>query len=63
MGYKLVYFVKGYNIPPTLVINNDQIRVHLVPIAREWTWEGESTTHIKVLRIENKKQITFKLFH
>jgi hypothetical protein len=27
------------------VINNDQIRVHLVPIAREWTWEGESTTH------------------
>jgi hypothetical protein len=35
MGYKLVYFVKGYNIPPTLVVNYDQIGVHLVPTARE----------------------------
>jgi len=35
MGYRHVYFVKGYNIPPTLVINNDQIKIHLVPTARE----------------------------
>jgi hypothetical protein len=35
MGYRFFYFVKGYNIPPTLMINNDQIEVHLVPTARE----------------------------
>jgi hypothetical protein len=37
------------------VVNYDQIGVHLVPTAREWTWEGEGTKHIKVLRIEDKK--------
>lgn len=63
MGYRFVYFVKGYNIPPTLVINNDQIWVYLVPTAGKWTWEGEGTKHIKVLGIEDKKQVTFKLFH
>jgi hypothetical protein len=45
------------------MINNDQIEVHLVPTAREWTWEGEGTKHIKVLGIEDKKQVNFKLFH
>jgi hypothetical protein len=34
MGYRLVYFVKSYNILPTLVINNDQIGVHLVPTTK-----------------------------
>jgi len=55
MGYWLVYFVKGYNIPPTLVINNDQIGVHLVPTTRKWTWEGEGEKHIKVLGIKDEK--------
>jgi hypothetical protein len=30
MAYWVTYFVKAYSIPPTLVENNDQIRVHLV---------------------------------
>jgi hypothetical protein len=35
MDYRVAYLVKIYNIPPTLVVNNDQIGVHLVPIVRE----------------------------
>jgi hypothetical protein len=57
MGYKVAYLVKIYNIPPTLVVNNDQIGVHLVPIVRKWTWENKGTKHIKVLRMEDKRQI------
>ncbi len=58
MGYKVVYLVKIYNIPPTLVVNSDQTRVHLVPIVRKRTWENKGTKHIKVLRMEDKRQIT-----
>lgn len=47
-----------YNIPPCLVINIDQIGVHLVPTGGDQTWERKGVKHIQVLRIEDKKQIT-----
>jgi len=40
MGYKIVYLVKTYNIFATLVVNGGQIRLHLVPTTKEWTWES-----------------------
>ncbi len=46
--------VKAYNIPPTLVVNNDQIGVHLVPIVRKKTWENKGSKHIQVLEVEDK---------
>ncbi len=30
MAYKVAYLVKEYSIPPTFVVNNDQIGVHFV---------------------------------
>jgi hypothetical protein len=56
-GDMVAYLVKIYNIAPTLVVNNDQTRVHLV-LTRKWTWENKGTKHIKVLGMEAKKQIT-----
>jgi len=32
--------------------------MHLVPIIKECTWENKGTKHIKVLKIEDKKQMT-----
>jgi hypothetical protein len=58
MAYKFVYFVKAYLIPPTLVVNNYQIRVHLVPNNGARTWEPKGTKHVQVLNLENKKQVT-----
>ncbi len=39
MAYKVVYLVKAYSIPLTLVVNNNQNGVHLVPNGAERTWE------------------------
>jgi len=39
MAYKVVYLVKAYSIPLTLVVNNNQNGVHLVPNGVERTWE------------------------
>ncbi len=47
-----------YNIPPCLVVNTDQIEVHLVPIRRDQTWERKGTKDIQVIGIEDKRQIT-----
>jgi len=57
MVYKVVYFIKTYNIPTTLVIYIDQIGVHLVPTKGERTWEMKGEKNIHILRIEDKKQI------
>jgi hypothetical protein len=34
MAYWVVYLMKVYNITPTLIINNDQTSVHLIPTTR-----------------------------
>jgi hypothetical protein len=35
MAHQVAYLVKMYNIPPCLVINTNQIGVHLVPTRRD----------------------------
>jgi hypothetical protein len=40
MAYQVAYLAKAYNIPPSLVVNSDQINIHLVPIVGERTWES-----------------------
>ncbi len=37
MVYWVTYLMKAYNIPPTLVVNNDQTCVHLIPTTKERT--------------------------
>jgi hypothetical protein len=38
-----------------LVINNDQIDIHLVPITKKCTWESRGSKHIHVFGIEAKR--------
>jgi hypothetical protein len=57
MVYKVVYLIKAYNILATLVINTNQIGVHLIPTKGERTWETKGEKNIHVLRIEDKRQI------
>jgi hypothetical protein len=46
--------VKVYNIPPTLVVNNDQTYVHPIPIAGERTWESKRSNQNQILGVETK---------
>jgi hypothetical protein len=55
MAYQVAYLMKDYNIPPTLIVNNDQTSVCLVPIARERTWESKGLKHIQVLGVDDKR--------
>jgi hypothetical protein len=36
-----------------LVVNNDKIGIHFVPIARERTWENKVTKQIQVLELRD----------
>jgi hypothetical protein len=40
-----------------LVVNIDQIGVHLVPTGGDQTWETRGVKHVHVLGIEDKRQI------
>jgi hypothetical protein len=37
MVYQVAYLMKAYNIPPALVVNNDQTYFHLIPRTKEMT--------------------------
>jgi len=58
MAYRYVYLLKVYSIPPTLVVNNDQIKVHLTPNRSEITWEPKGTKRVQVLGLKDNKQMT-----
>jgi hypothetical protein len=51
MGYKVAYLVKTYSIPPALVVNRDQIGVHLVPNGDKRIWEPKGTKLCKVTMV------------
>jgi hypothetical protein len=57
MAYHVAYLAKAYNIPPSLIIINDQTRIHLVPTVGECTWESRGSKHIHIFGIENKWQV------
>jgi hypothetical protein len=57
MAYKVAYLIKAFNVPTTLVINIDQISVHLVPTIGERTWEMKGKKDIHVARIEDKNKL------
>ncbi len=59
--YKIAYLAKLYLIPPHLVVNTNQTRIHFVPIIGERTWENKGSKHIQVLGVEDKRQVTLVL--
>jgi hypothetical protein len=58
MAYCVAYLTKAYDIPPSFVVNSDKIDIHLVPIARECTWENKSSKHVHVPGIKEKREVT-----
>jgi hypothetical protein len=57
MVYHVIYLAKAYNIPPSFVVNNDQISIHLVFTIGKHTWENKGSKHVHVLGIEDKRQV------
>ncbi len=57
-AYRVYYLIKTYPIPPTLIVNNDQTRVHLVFNGGERTWEPKGTKHVQVLSLDDERQMT-----
>ena len=51
-----------YNIPPYLVINSDQIDIHLVPSVRRIIWDVKGVNDVKILGLKDKRQITCVIF-
>ena len=58
MSYRMAYLAKAYDIPPFLVVNSDQGGIHLVPSIGERTWDSKGTKDVKILSMEDKRQIT-----
>jgi hypothetical protein len=55
MAYIIAYLMKLYSIPPCLVVNINQTRIHLVPTTIERAWESKGSKHVQVLRLEDKR--------
>ena len=58
MNYIIAYLVKVYDILLYLVINSDQTGIHLVPSAGGRTWDVKGVKDVKILGLEDKRQIT-----
>jgi hypothetical protein len=46
MAHRVAYLVKVYNIPMCLIVNTNQIQLHLVPIGGDRTWETRGAKHV-----------------
>ena len=58
MSQRMAYLSKLHDIPPSLVVNSDQIGIHLVPTRGARTWEKKGSKHVCVHGKEDKRQIT-----
>ena len=63
MNYKVAYLAKVYGIQSSLVVNSDQTSIHLVLVAGGKTWYAKGTKNVKILSIEDKRQITCQFNH
>jgi hypothetical protein len=55
VAYCVVYITKVYDITLSLVMNSDQIGIHLVLALQERTWKNKGSKHIHVLGIKDKQ--------
>jgi len=49
----------AHNNPYKLVLNTDQIEIHIVPTCGDKTWETKGSQHVKVHGMEDKRQIIY----
>jgi len=54
--------VEMYKMPPELLINWDQTGINIVPVSR-WTMDFEGAKRVEITGIDDKRQITGKLFY
>ena len=57
MTERCAYLVKIHSIAEELVVNTDQASIHLVPTGGARTWEEKNSKHVKVQRMEDKRQV------
>ncbi len=57
MAQWCAYLVMAHNIPQELVLNTDQIGIHIVPTCGDKTWETKGSQNVKVHGMEEKCQI------
>ena len=58
MNYRVSYFAKVYDISLSLVVNVDQTSIYLVHAAWDKTLNAKNIKYVKILGIEDKRQIT-----
>jgi len=58
MAYRIVALVKTYDIPKELVINSDQIVLHIWP-STDQTYDIKGVKDVKSLGKDDKRQITY----
>jgi hypothetical protein len=58
ISYWIAYLVKVYNIPSSLVVNNNRTKVHLLLIVSERTWEIKGKKYVKILGMDYKRKVT-----
>ena len=57
MAQHVAYLVKCYKVPHALVVNTDQMGMHLMPTGGTRTWEEKETKSLLVVRVEDKRQV------
>jgi hypothetical protein len=59
----LAFLVDRYDIPTALVVNFDQTGMNIVPAANgARTWAEKGTKEVKLLGLDDKRQITGKIY-
>lgn len=54
----LAYLVHGWVVLPELVVNADQMGVHLLPIGNERTYPTKGSRDVTVAGRDDKRQVT-----
>jgi hypothetical protein len=58
MAQRAAYLVKAHNILATMMLNNDQTGIHIVPSCGARTWAEKGSKHVLVHGLEDERQIT-----
>ena len=62
MNYKVAYIAKFYSISSSFAVDSDQTGIHLIPAVGGKTWNAKGTKNVKILGMEDKRQITCVMY-
>jgi hypothetical protein len=61
MAQRAAYVVKAYSVSPSLMVNTDQTKIHLIPTGGARTWVEKGSKHVLVHGQDDKRQITVSI--